>query len=60
MVKKVVHLLIIAAVIVAVWRLSNGDIGSFALSVWDAAIFPVVSFLANIFITIYDAVVSLF
>lgn len=60
MTKKVVHLLIIAAIIVAVWRLSNGDIGSFALSVWDSAIYPIVSFLANIFITLYDAVISLF
>lgn len=60
MVKKVVNILIVCAIILAIWKLSGGDVGAFLLSVWHGVLFPIVDFTSNIIITFWNAFLSIF
>lgn len=58
MLTKAVKIFAVAAIVLAVWKVSGGNLGAFVIGTWDNVVYPVLDMTSTWLITLWNAIFS--
>lgn len=56
MIRKLINIFIVAVIILAVWKVSDGNLGSFAINLWHNGIYPIIDAASDWLLTIWHSI----